>query len=62
MFFDILKIILVVDLTFKFRVSSLKNVEFMDKIDSIFLLKLTKNHGFYTSLAAKADLKILTGL
>ena len=36
--FDILKTFLIVDMTFRFQISSTKNIEFMEKIAQILLL------------------------
>ena len=47
-FFGIIKTVLVVDLTFQFWVSSLKNIEFKDKIVRFILLKLAQNQYLFT--------------
>ena len=46
-FFLFSKTVLVIDLTFQFRVSSLKNVEFMDKLFK-FSLKISSKIMFFT--------------
>ena len=62
-FFYILKTVLVDDLIFQFWVYSLKNVEFIDKIVCIFLLKLAHKSYLFTHIRQiKAVFPILMGL
>ena len=60
--FEIHKTILVVDLTFQFKIYSLKNEEFMKKNSPIFYPKINpKTMFFYTSLDAISSFANIDG-